>query len=479
MSEQDPGTPSGHAQQWAIGRAARQRIPRSALGTWHAGADREDPVAVLQAQEATRVADLVPIRYERMSASAFAFYRGAAAVMARDLGTRPHTDLTVQLCGDAHLANFGGFAAPDRTLVFDLNDFDETLPGPFEYDVMRLAASFDIAARHKGLSAKQQASTVGLMTREYRTAVQAFARMSRLEVWYSRLTGQDVIDGLLDVGEKRRATSLERTLVKGQQKTSSRAVSRYTRVGDDGRLRLISQPPLLVRAADVAVGYSEDEIQAFLARVMDGYLDSLNDDRRRLVSGYRVVDAARKVVGVGSVGTRCWIGLLVSETDDDDDLVLQYKQAGPSVLEAVLPPSQYAHHGRRVVEGQRLIQAASDVMLGWTTATSFTGSSNDFYVRQMWDWKTSPDIDAMDEVAFGVYARICGWTLARAHSRSGSPKAIAAYLGNGASFDKAMVEFAASYADQNEADYRALLAAIKAGRVQRSAPPAQAQPVDL
>ena len=470
---------SARTAQWEVGRAARKRVPRHRLGAWTAPSDRADPVAVLQAQESNRVADLVPLRYERMTASPFTFYRGAAALMANDLATREHTGLDVQLCGDAHLANFGGYAAPDRTMVFDLNDFDETLPGPFEWDVARLVASFEVAGRHKGFTEKQRSDLVDAVAHTYRESIRSFASMSRLDVWYARLTAQKILatfESQVDAGQVAR---LKKLIAKGQSKTSSKAVSRYTTVGPDGALRLIRQPPLVTPVEDLAGALAGAELQQFMQGVSDSYLGSLAPDRRALMAGYHPVHAARKIVGVGSVGTRCWIALMVNTDDDTDDLVLQYKQAGPSVLEGALGASSLPNHGQRVVEGQRMIQAASDALLGWTRAANFDGDTFDFYVRQMWDWKTSADLEEMEAVGFDVYARICGWTLGRAHARSGSPKALAAYLGSGESFDRAMREFAGSYADQNDADYQALLAAIRDGRVVRSDLEGDQAPIDL
>jgi uncharacterized protein (DUF2252 family) len=436
-------------------------------------------VGLLQAQEVGRVPELVPLRYERMTTSEFAFYRGAAAIMASDLGSREHTDLTVQLTGDAHLANFGGFASPDRTMIFDLNDFDETLPGPFEWDVQRLVASFAVAARHKGFTAKEQDELVRAVATTYRTSVAQFAAMSRLDVWYARMTAQGLLDQWAADVDAARVAKMRKVIDKGQSKTSTKAVSRYTQVGPDGALRLISQPPQIVSLEEIAQTTDEAMVRAYMDDVLASYTTTLSPDRAALIRGFHSISAARKVVGVGSVGTRCFIALLVNDDDDNDDLVLQLKQAGPSVLESVLPASVFPQHGQRVVEGQRMIQAASDVLLGWTTATTPAGDTFDFYVRQMWDWKTSADLETMDLVGFHVYARICGWTLARAHARSGAPKALAAYLGSGASFDKAMIEFAGSYADQNTHDFHALLAAIKDMRVQRSDIEGGGIPIDL
>ncbi|MGB7979529.1 MAG: DUF2252 domain-containing protein [Candidatus Nanopelagicales bacterium] len=479
MSDPSRVTRSATARQWEVGRRARKRVPRSRLGAWVAQPDRPDPVGLLMAQEAGRVPELVPLRYERMTTSEFAFYRGAAAIMASDLGSRGHTDLTVQLTGDAHLANFGGFAAPDRTMIFDLNDFDETLPGPFEWDVQRLVASFAVAARHKGFPVEEQDELVRAVATTYRTAVARFAAMSRLDVWYARMTAQELLDRWTRQVDAPRVAKFRKVIDKGQSKTSSKAVSRYTQVGGDGALRLISRPPQIVSLEDLAQSTDGAAMRAYMDDVLANYTSTLSPDRAALIRGFHSVSGARKVVGVGSVGTRCFIVLLVNEDDDNDDLVLQLKQAGPSVLESVLPASAFPHHGQRVVEGQRMIQAASDVLLGWTTVTTPAGDAFDFYVRQMWDWKTSADLETMDLVGFHVYARICGWTLARAHSRSGRPKALSAYLGSGVSFDKAMIEFAGTYADQNTHDFRALLTSIKDGRVQRSDIEGGGVPIDV
>jgi uncharacterized protein (DUF2252 family) len=457
----------GATEHWEVGRAARKAVPRSTLGKWSEPSHRPDPVATLQAQDADRMADLVPLRYERMSASAFSFYRGAAALMAHDLATRPRTGIEVQLAGDAHLANFGGFATAERSLIFDLNDFDETLPGTFEWDVQRLVASFEVAGRHKGFTDAERAALVEHASATYCSAMSDFSRMSRLDVWYARIQADDILNRWAGEVDAHRVATFRRTLDKGRAKTSARAVSRYTRVGQDGELALISQPPFMVPVGEL-MGQTEAQVRRLAEAVLAEYRVTLADDRQLLLSGYRPADAARKVVGVGSVGTRCFIVLMVATDDSSDDLVLQLKQASSSVLEAVSAPSRYANHGQRVVEGQRLMQASSDALLGWTTITGIDGDTRDFYVRQMWDWKTSADLETMDHQAMGVYARMCGWTLARAHARTGDRRALAAYLGSGRSFGRAMQEFAASYADQNQRDFEALQEAIADGRVVRS-----------
>ena len=451
----------------AVGKSARKEVPRSQLGAWVTPEDRRDPVSILEEQAQGRVQDLVPLRNARMAASAFTFYRGAAALMANDLGTQGNTGLTVQLAGDAHLANFGGFATAERTLVFDLNDFDETLPGPFEWDVKRLVASFEVAGRHNGFTPAQRAEIVAAVAMEYRSAMAEFAGMSRLDVWYARIQAEDIMNRWAGTADPERIASFQRVLAKGRKKTSAKAVSRYTTLGPDGDLQIISDPPFVEPIGQLA-GMDETDVRSAVQGILDEYRKSLPDDLKVLIDGYRVVDAARKVVGVGSVGTRCWIALLVGKDDPSDDLVLQFKEANASVLESVGSPSQYDNHGRRVVEGQRLMQASSDMLLGWTRVPGVDGVWRDFYVRQMWDWKTSPDLEAMDDLAMGVYARVCGWTLARAHARSGNRYAIAAYLGSGRTFARAMQEFADSYADQNQRDYEAFLRAIVEDRIPKA-----------
>ena len=450
----------------ARGHEIRKSVPRRALGEWAAReAHDRDPVEILENQASERVPELVPIRYGRMLASSFAFYRGAAAVMSADLASAPRTGLTVQLCGDAHLANFGGFAAPDRAIVFDINDFDETLPGPFEWDVKRLVASFAVAARDRGFPDEVGSDLARSVTRSYRTAVASFAAMGRLDVWYSRLDTDEMERRWGGAGGADTLTRFHKTLRKARRKTSTRAFSRYTTVGSDGALQPLRDPPLVVPLEDLVEGERLERAKDVIRSSFDSYQASLSDDKRHLLSGYRIVGFARKVVGVGSVGTRCWIMLMVGRDDALDDLVLQIKEAGPSVLEPYVGESTYANHGRRVVEGQRLTQAASDVLLGWERAVNVDGERHDFYVRQMWDGKVSADLAALDLSGFAVYAEICGWTLARAHARSGSPATIAGYLGSGEAFDEAMAGFAVAYAEQNEADFRLLQQAAHDGRI--------------
>jgi uncharacterized protein (DUF2252 family) len=445
------------------GRAARARAPRSAHGEWAPAPERPDPVALLTAQAATRVRELVPIRYGRMLVSPFTFYRGAAAVMAADLARTPDSGIVVQACGDAHLSNFGGFAAPDRRLIFGPNDFDETLPGPWEWDIKRLAASVEIAGRDIGLSAESRAWTVRECVREYREGMRAFARESHLEVWYERLNASELVarfGGRL--GAKGRIV-FARPFARARRKTSLRAVNKLTeRVG--GELRFRSVPPLLVPLRELLTPADARDETAYVAELLEQYAASLQADHRYLLSTYRFLDMARKVVGVGSVGTRAWVFLLAGRAGRDP-LVLQAKEAQPSVLEPHLGASEYANSGERVVRGQQISQAVSDVFLGWQRSRGLDGQQHDFYVRQLWDWKASADPSTMSEAGLHAYTRACGWSLARSHARSGDRLAIAAYLGAGARFDRALARFAAAYADQNERDYQRLEEAVATGEV--------------
>ena len=451
------------AERAELGRAARGRLKRSALAEFDFGSDRADPVDTLAAQDEARLGELVPVRYGRMLDTPFTFYRGAAAIMAADLGAQQHSGLDVQLCGDAHLSNFGVFEAPDRRLVFDVNDFDETLPGPFEWDVKRLAVSLEVAGRSRGFSRKQRRRIVLTGASSYREAMHRFAGMRDIDVWYSRVDVEEAFSrlGFAEIpGEIKR---FEKAARKARAKDSLRALSKLCeRV--DGELRIAHRPPVLVPAEVVAEGFDVTEVDAWLGRLLDQYHLTLGDDCRELVERYRYVDAGRKVVGVGSVGTRAWIILLLGR-DDDDPLFLQAKEAGPSVLEPFTGRSVYQHHGQRVVAGQRLMQAAGDVLLGWLTATEPSGETHDFYVRQLWDGKASAEIDAMDPLRMETYAGLCGGTLARAHARSGDAIAIASYLGTSDTFDRALAEFSRAYADQNETDYATLSAAVEDGRV--------------
>src|SRR3954470_7237481 len=451
------------AQRSATGKAARAAVSRSSLAEWEPAPSRRDPVDVLEEQAQTRVPELVPIRSGRRLVSPFTFYRGAAALMAADLAGSPRTGLRVQLCGDAHLSNFGAFAAPDRRLTFSVNDFDETHPGPFEWDVKRLVASFAVAGRDRGFDAAQRAAANRAAVRSYRTAMREFAAMRTLELWYARVDVEDLAQRWTAAASAKQRKRFERNLAKTRGKDSLRASSRLVRIVD-GRPRIISDPPLIVPIEELLQPEAAGELEATVRAVIRGYRRTLPNDRRRLLERYRYADAARKVVGVGSVGTRAWIVLMLG-AGDDDPLFLQFKEAQPSVLEPHLGKSEFANHGQRVVEGQRLMQAASDIMLGWFRTTGIDGEQRDFYIRQLWDGKGSAIVELMEPDALATYAEICGWTLAKAHARSGDPLAISGYLGPGDRFDRAMAAFAEDYADQNERDYTAFRAAIDSGRL--------------
>jgi uncharacterized protein (DUF2252 family) len=450
-------------ERGARGKAAREESPRSRHAEWEAWTERPDPVALLEEQAASRVPELVPIRYGRMAASPFAFFRGAAYVMASDLAGTPRSGIRVQLCGDAHLSNFGGFASPERELVFDVNDFDETLPGPWEWDVKRLGASIAVAGRERGFTAKQRRDAVGATVREYREAMHRFAGMHNLDTWYSRLDATTILRRFEQEASALQIKTFRKTAAKGRSKDNARAFSRLAH-SVDGEPQIVSDPPLLMRIEDLLPTEQAGELQLRIHELLRTYRASLQGDRRRLLERYRFVDLARKVVGVGSVGTRAWVVLMLGR-DNEDPLFLQCKEAQPSVLEPFLGKSEFAHHGRRVVEGQRMMQASSDILLGWLRATGIDGKTRDFYVRQLWDWKTSADVEAMAPPGMAIYGRMCGWTLARAHARSGDCIAISSYLGNSDTFDRAIERFAETYADQNELDHRALLQAVASGRV--------------
>ncbi len=446
-----------------MGKAARAKVPRSVHGQWAPASDRRDPVELLEKQAASRLPELVPIRYGRMLVSPFTFFRGAAYPMAADLAGAPRTGLQVQLCGDAHLSNFGAFAAPDRRLVFSLNDFDETLPGPFEWDVKRLGASFAVAGRDRGFNAKQRRSIDSTVARTYREAMKDFGAMTNLDLWYGRLQVDDVVERVAQLAPARHVRRLERNVAKARSKDSLKALAKLTEIVD-GEPRIVSDPPLIVPIEEVVPSAEHHGIDGFVRGVIRAYRRTLPADRRRLLERFRYIHSARKVVGVGSVGTRAWIMLLLGR-DRDDPLFLQFKEAEASVLEPFLGRSTFGSHGQRVVEGQRLMQAASDIMLGWIRATDLDGQSRHFYVRQLWDQKGSAPVEAMDPRTMTVYAELCGRTLARAHARSGDAVAIASYLGKGDSFDRALAAFAEAYADQNERDYHELREAVASGRV--------------
>jgi uncharacterized protein (DUF2252 family) len=446
----------------ARGKAARAELPRSAHAFWEPGAQRRDPVELLEEQGASRLPDLVPLRYGRMLVSPFTFFRGAAYLMAADLAESPASGLDVQLCGDAHLSNFGAFAAPDRRLVFGVNDFDETLPGPFEWDVKRLAASFAVAGRDRGFDAKARDSVNVTAARAYRKAMRDYAGMGNLDVWYARIEAEDLARAGRQASRKQ-VERFERNVAKARAKDRLKAFAKLTEVVD-GEPRIASDPPLIVPIEDAVPVAEHHRLDEFVRDVVRSYGQTLIPDRRRLLERYRYVHAARKVVGVGSVGTRAWIMLMLGR-DGDDPLFLQFKEAQASVLEPFLGPSGFANHGQRVVEGQRLTQATSDILLGWIRITDLHGRPRDFYIRQLWDAKGSAVVEAMNPVAMALYAQFCGRSLAKAHARSGDAIAIGSYLGGGAAFDRALASFAEAYADQNERDYGALRHAVDAGRV--------------
>ena len=418
---------------------------------------------MLEDQARSRVPELVPIRYGRMLASPFAFFRGAAAIMAMDLAASPWSGFRAQLCGDAHLSNFGAFQAPDRRLVLDVNDFDETLPGPWEWDLKRLAASLEIAGRDRDFAPKQSRAAVLSAARAYREAMRSFAAMGNLDVWYARLDVESVLAELAKTADRRLIRKAEANVAKAKKKNSLKAFDRLVREVD-GEPRIISDPPLLVPARELVPDDRRHELEQRMLEVIARYRESLKPDRRHLLDSYRFVELAHKVVGVGSVGTRAWVVLMMGR-DGEDPLFLQAKEADASVLEPYAGASEFENHGRRVVEGQWLMQAASDILLGWLPARGPDDEHRDFYVRQLWDGKRSVDIETLPPDGLSIYARLCGWILARAHARSGDRIAIAAYIGKGDKLDRAIADFAGRYADQNELDYQALANAADSGRI--------------
>jgi uncharacterized protein (DUF2252 family) len=438
------------------GRATRRAVPRSAHAGWTPFADRPDPVTMIASEDAGRVPDLVPIRHARMAASAFAFLRGSAAVMAADLATTPSSGIVVQSCGDCHLSNFGVFATPERRLIFDINDFDETAPAAFEWDVKRLAASLVVAARSVGATGADARRPALRALQAYREAMLHDADLPRLEVWYQSIRVEAVLDALLPDAHRRTRRRTVKAVAKARDRTNLGALRRFAERTDDG-WRIRSEPPLIVRYEH------RDELDVTLDALFAAYADTLAPERRALFGAYRLADFARKVVGVGSVGTEAFMFLFIGP-QGDDPLFLQLKQAQPSVLAPYVDAPAAGHEGRRVVEGQRLMQAASDLFLGW--ARGGPAGDQDFYVRQLRDMKGSAEIERMRPRELDVYAGLCGATLARAHARSGQAPAIAGYLGRGDAFDRAVAGFAADYADQTERDHAALKAAIASGRLE-------------
>jgi uncharacterized protein (DUF2252 family) len=453
------------AERISFGRAARGLVPREDHAALDLPFDRPDPVDLLELQARSRLPDLVPVRYGRMLASPFAYFRGAALPMVSDLAVTPVTGLTVQACGDAHLANFGVFGSPERRLVFDINDFDETLPGPWEWDVKRLAASIEIAARENGFAAKQRRKIVLAAVRQYRDAMRTFANMTSLDVFYARLDLDQIRAELKSnmTGTLRKA--VDESMARARTRDSMHALGKLTAVVDGNR-RIVADPPLIVPVSDLAAS-QEDAVglDSMICHLLAKYRQTLHEDSAELLGRYQLTDMARKVVGVGSVGTRCWIVLMLGSYESDP-LFLQVKEAERSVLSEYAGPSKYDNQGQRVVIGQRYTQASSDIFLGWIRSEEgVDGRPHDYYMRQLRDWKLSAEIGRMSQDWLRRYASFCGWTLARAHARTGDRFAMSGYLGSSAVFDEAIADFAASYADQNERDHSALGRAAKSGRV--------------
>jgi uncharacterized protein (DUF2252 family) len=447
----------------AAGKALRAGVPLDAHAAFSRVPTMPDPLALLEEQAADRLPELGPIRYGRMLQSAFAFYRGAARVMAADLAHTPRSGLTVQMCGDAHVSNFGLYGSPERRLVFDANDFDETLPGPFEDDVKRLVASLVIAARDMGMGRKQRRTLAVAAGARYREAMAEFAAARDIDVWYSHLDADELLRQLgpqLDPGPRKR---LARALDKARTRDTLQAFGKLTEVVD-GRLRIRAEPPLLVPLRDVVTDTEERDLETAFRGLIRQYRTSLQSDRRALLERYSFVDMARKVVGVGSVGTRCWVILLVGR-DEDDPLLLQIKEASASVHAEFVGKSRYTNQGQRVVAGQRLMQQASDIFLGWQRTTGIDGVERDFYVRQLRDWKGSLEVAELRPEGLTIYGQLCAWCLARAHARSGDRIAIAGYLGSSPAFENALADFGEAYADLNEGDHGRLAEAVAAGRV--------------
>jgi uncharacterized protein (DUF2252 family) len=456
-------------ERQAKGRAARKNTPRSSHGRWQPAADRPDPVSLLEEQAESRVPELVPIRYGRMLVSPFAFYRGGALIMAADLAPTPRSGITVQLCGDAHLSNFGLFGTPERNLVFDINDFDETLPGPWEWDVKRLAASFEIHGRARGFAAADRRAIVLAGVRAYRNHMRRAATLGPLEAWYDQMNVARLLDQVQtelsrNRLDKREARGAQRNIAEASTRDSVRVYARSVREAG-GEPRIVAEPPLIVPLEDlIAAGVVRENFEELANSGLAVYRQTLSHSLHHPIEEFRYVHMARKVVGVGSVGTRCYILLLVGH-DRNTPLFLQVKQAEASVLERFLGKSAYAQHGERVVAGQQLMQASSDIFLGWARFTEHDGQTRDYYVRQLQDWKGGFNVDRILVSGLTLYARICGEALARAHARWGDRIAIAAYLGNADTFDQALADFSVAYADQNERDYKAFAAAVQSGRL--------------
>jgi uncharacterized protein (DUF2252 family) len=461
-------TELGHltpAERAVRGKAARAEVPLESHAAFDPPPDRPDPIALLEEQAKNRVPELVPVRYGRMMVSPFTYYRGAALPMASDLSTTPVSGLSVQACGDAHLSNFGIFGSAERRLVFDVNDFDETLPGPWEWDVKRLAASMEVAARDNSYPGKKRRQIVTDTVKGYRESMRLFAGMNDLDVWYARADMDELRAQFEDQLKARQRKAVDKGLSKARTHDSMQEVGKLTEMVD-GRPRIISDPPLVVPIDELLPAeVDRKSLEALVTELLAKYRRTLETDRRYLLDQFEFADLARKVVGVGSVGTLCWIVLMLGR-DTNDPLFLQVKEAEPSVLSRFVGTSRYANQGQRVVAGQRLMQATSDIFLGWQrNEAGLDGKPHDFYVRQLRDWKFSLEIENMIPRGMRMYGRLCGWTLARAHARSGDRIAIASYLGASDTFDQAVTEFAAAYADQNEKDHDALVAAADSGRI--------------
>ena len=468
------GSPEAHSKEQSIerGKALRASVPREAHAQWAPAVDRPDPVALLRSQGKTRVQALLPLRYERMSASAFTFYRGGALIMASDLAETQSTGINVQACGDAHISNFGLFYSPERRTVFDINDFDETLPGPWEWDVKRLAASVEICGRDNGFKKKQRRAAVLACAQGYREGMAKFAEMGHLDVWYAHLDVDSLRAKVATGLTAKAAKKADKVIAKAKGKNNARAIQKLTEVVD-GELRVVSDPPVIVPMRDlvskqpkgrIVERFDEQAIERLMQGILSEYRSTLTPHKQLLVNEYTVVDVAHKVVGVGSVGTRAWI-VVMQGADSNDPLVLQVKEAQESVLERFVGKSKFKQHGQRVVEGQRAMQTTSDMLLGWCRLPGEDGKRRDYYVRQLWDGKGSIDLSLLNSDQLCKLAKACGWTLAHAHARTGDRFAIAAYLGNSDKFDKAIAEFADAYAYQNEADYQRFMAAYEAGEL--------------
>jgi uncharacterized protein (DUF2252 family) len=453
-----PAAPTSHhrpaEERLTAGNSLRDKVPLAAHAAFRRDKEHIDPLAILQASDAGRLPNLVPIRYGRMLATPFTFYRGSAAVMAADLARTPATGQRVQACGDCHLLNFGGFATPERNILFDINDFDETLPAPWEWDIKRLVASFVLAARDNKLSDSDGRDAAIACARSYRKRLRAYSKMSPLDVWYARITAEDIIELAQDKAVKAR---IKARIDKAAAKGGSEVVFPELAGMVGGQMRIRDTPPLIYHPTQ----WSADEFQTLVEECIAAYRETLSDDRRELLDQYRIVDAAVKVVGIGSVGTVCYIVLMMSA--NNDPLFLQWKEARPSVLEPYAGKSVYAHHGQRVVMGQRLTQPASDMFVGWATGTA---AGKHAYVRQLRDAKIKPLVELMDADLLAQYGKACGWVLARAHAKSGDPLTLSGYLGKSDEFDEAMGKFAVAYADQAERDHAALKHAVRAGKVE-------------